>query len=99
MNMTASFTNGSQPDSWQRLSVQQFFSTLNWDDHPPIVQLKQMALQHIDLAGSPPDLTRSVRDFFAAIDWDDSTIAARPEALPPATSIDAFTLDEFSNLF
>ena len=113
--MVLNSTNGHKPRSpeaskillefsasWKQQSVQQFFTAFNWDDHPPEMQeLKLIAAQQ----GVSPamSLALKVRDFFSAFNWDDSAIAATPkppEAIPGSGNADdAFTLDDFSDLF
>lgn len=99
-----SHTNGSKSHgsalSWKRQTVQQFFSAFNWEDHPPEVQ----ALKRTSALGEgqPCSLKLSVSQFFSAYNWEDSTIAAMPVAAEPETAapaIDAFTLEDFSDLF
>jgi len=95
-------SSSAPPSSWKRQSVQQFFTAFNWDDHPPEVQeLKITAAQQGGY--HPLSLALKVKDFFGAFNWDDSAIAATPkppEVLPSNSNADdAFTLDNFSDLF
>lgn len=102
-SMLVSHSNGSTAPNqthWLRQSVQQFFSKFNWEDNPPEVQeLRQVASQ----AGQQTlSLTLSVTQFFNAVNWEGSSIAAmpHPEASPsPGAVNDAFTLEDFSDLF
>ncbi|MBE9178899.1 hypothetical protein IQ268_10035 [Oculatella sp. LEGE 06141] len=95
-------TNGSSalvnPPVWLRASVQEFFTTFNWDDSPPEVQeLKLNAMEE----GTPLSMTLSVSQFFGAVAWDGAAIAAPPLSDSPTVLTDAkdFTLDDFSDLF
>lgn len=101
-NMVLPRKNGSTPhtaESWLRQTVQQFFAGINWENNPPEIQtLKQTTLD----TARPLSLTLKVGQFFATVNWEGSSIAALPQqdestsSSPPA---DAFTLDEFSDLF
>ena len=88
-------------ETWLEQSVQQFFSTFNWEDHPPEVQeikLTSLSLGEVD---APLSLSLTVGQFFSSINWDDTTIAAAPtlpsSSMPPTR--DDLTLDDFSSLF
>jgi uncharacterized protein (DUF2249 family) len=96
-------TNGSTshtPTPWLQQSVQQFFGAFNWEDNPPEVQELKLAAAHDE---QPLSLTLTVSQFFGAINWDGHAIGTVPNAAqqPPSTGtgIDAFTLDDFSDLF
>lgn len=102
-NMVLPQTNGSTlhpPSVWMRQTVQQFFGEFNWENNPPEVQ---KLLQFTLSSDQPLSLTLKVGQFFAAIQWEGNSIAAmpQPESSAPSTSspIDAFTLDDFSDLF
>lgn len=97
---SASSGSASSSHTWMQQSVQQFFKAVNWDDHPPELQaLKQSVTPDQDPSFW---LTMTVQQFFSAMNWEDSEIAALPDraetANPPART-DAFTLDDFSDLF
>ncbi len=105
--MVLAHTNGNghgaaTPDgtAWLRQSVQQRFSQFNWDDTPPEIQeLRQTTTQPGQQILS---LTLTVNQFFNAINWQGSSIAAPPQSDAPAQSNamnDAFTLEDFSDLF
>ncbi|MDX2239404.1 MAG: hypothetical protein NW224_01860 [Leptolyngbyaceae cyanobacterium bins.302] len=94
--------NGSRvskpSDVWLQSSVHEFFSGINWDDHALQAQADSQAMA--DAGQDPFSLEMSVSRFFATINWDGSTIAAPTPVEPPrATGNQAFTLDDFSDLF
>lgn len=84
-------------EAWLRSSVQQFFSTFNWDNTATAVQdTKRSAIE----SGNTDPLNLSVCQFFAAIHWDGSPIATTPPAAPPpVAAADDLTLEDFSDLF
>ncbi|HEY9621862.1 MAG TPA: hypothetical protein V6C78_16010 [Crinalium sp.] len=102
---TLPHTNGSKAhdpaESWLKQTAREFFSAINWDDHPPEVQeLKISASQ-----GNPEALSLllSVSQFFKAVNWEDAAIAA-PTTPAPVESNGAdwgqkFTLEDFADLF
>lgn len=82
-----------------RQTVRQFFGNFNWNDNPPEVQELRQTVSNGQL---PLSLTLTVKQFFTAIDWDGNQIASLPAPEQPAVSVnpvDAFTLDDFSDLF
>ncbi|MBM0741467.1 hypothetical protein JOY44_07540 [Phormidium sp. CLA17] len=100
MNTLMPIVNGSAPmntSNWLHSSVQEFFSTLNWEDLPPDTQqMGQVTSQYSD---APLSLNLSVSSFFAAVNWEGATIAA-PVSVPIQSSpANNFTLDDFSGLF
>jgi hypothetical protein len=92
--------NGSTPPSkpWLQQTVHQFFTTFNWEGHPPEVQeLKLTALQGDDVSLS---LTLTVSQFLSAIAWEGNAIATTPAlATSTSSSNEDFTLENFSDLF
>lgn len=100
MNTPIASANGSahtHSHNWLQSSVQEFFSTLNWEDLPPnIQQIGEVTFQYSD---APLSLDLSVSRFLAAINWEGAAIAAPVNAPTPSTSADSFTLDDFSDLF
>jgi hypothetical protein len=100
-SLTVSPNNGAtaigSPQSWLQLSVQKFFSTVNWDDNPPEMQEIKFTSQ---VSSGPLSLTLSVSQFLAAFHWDGTTIAAAPaQPSVPAPPARDLTLEDFSNLF
>lgn len=102
-NMVLPRTNGSKPhtsDAWMRQTVQQFFGEINWENNSPEIQKLMQSTINSD---QPLSLTLQVGQFFAAMNWEGSSIAAMPHpeapASSPVTPADAFTLDDFSDLF
>jgi hypothetical protein len=104
MNTLMQIANGSVPmsapihmNNWLQSSVQEFFSTLNWEDLPPDIQpMGQITSQYSD---APLTLDLSVSQFFAAVNWEGAAIAAPVSTPTQASSTDSFTLDDFSGLF
>lgn len=84
-------------DQWLQSSVQDFFSAVNWDNHPPETQT---STQPLPSYAEPLSLEMSVVRFFASFNWDGATIAAptAPEPTTPTRKTE-FTLDDFSDLF
>lgn len=85
---------------WLTLTVQQFFSTVNWDDQPLAVQeIKRTSMQ----TGGPLSLTLTVSQFMSAIPWDGQAIAAPVPLAEPAPMTESkgleLTVDDFSSLF
>lgn len=102
-NMVLPRKNGStphHPNVWMRQTVQQFFGGFNWENNPPEIQKLVQTAFNTD---RPLSLTLKVSQFFAAINWEGSSIAALPQSdeptSPPTSPADAFTLDDFSDLF
>lgn len=93
--MNGSTANPADQD-WLQFSVREFFSQLNWDDHP----LNLQALDLDPINPQPLSLEMSVSYYFSAIDWEGRAIAApiSISELPSAPS-DDLTLDDFSSLF
>ncbi len=82
---------------WLQLSVQKFFTSINWENHSLEVQERRS-----DPGATPLNLTLSVHEFFAAVNWDGTAIGLPPSSPPPSLpspSVNDFTLDAFSNLF
>jgi hypothetical protein len=82
---------------WMRQTVRQFFGDFNWNDNSPEVEkLRQSTLN----GQQPLSLTLSVQQFFGAIDWEGGSIAPPiANEQPPVNPADAFTLEDFSDLF
>lgn len=111
--MTLPRMNGSakgMQQLWLRSSVEEFFSTINWDDRPievqpeitaPDTELSEQAV----VSNSPAllSMTLSVGTFFELFPWDGQRVIAAPVAVEaPITdeiSADEITLDDFSDLF
>jgi hypothetical protein len=94
----------SRPTSWLQQTTHSFFSSINWDDNPP--EVEQVRLDATSSDG-PLSLMLTVRQFFTSVNWDGTSsgraIAPEPSmplsAEPPQPAANAFTLDEFSDLF
>jgi hypothetical protein len=101
-------TSQVQPDPWKRQSIRQFFSAVNWDDHPPEIQQLRATLAaqpKAQLSREPMSMKLSVQQFFNAVNWEDAAIAEAPAPSlssinrSPQNSGGTFTLDDFSDLF
>lgn len=99
-------TNGNgngashQPQSWLKQSVQQFFTAINWEDHAPEIQ--NLRLATVRGESQPLSLQLTVSQFFSAISWEGDTVAMPPKpVIEPVSEAEsnAFTLDDFSDLF
>ncbi|MBF2087281.1 hypothetical protein [Thermoleptolyngbya sp. C42_A2020_037] len=93
-----------KPASWLHQTTHSFFSSINWDDNPP--EVEQVRLDATSSDG-PLSLMLTVRQFFTSVNWDgaSSRRAIAPEvdlslsSEPPQPATNAFTLDDFSDLF
>lgn len=101
--MVLSHTNGSSAHSeslWLRQNVHQFFGGFNWEDHSPDIQELRQTTSN---GNQPLSLVLTVNQFFSAINWEGGAIAATPQAdqslQSSNTTLDAFTLEDFSDLF
>jgi hypothetical protein len=101
-NGSTSGSTASHADSidnvWLRQTVRQFFGNFNWNDNPPEVEELRQTTSN---GQQPLSMTLTVKQFFSAIDWDGNAIAAIPPTEQPPTlnPADAFTLEDFSDLF
>ncbi|WP_448598237.1 hypothetical protein [Thermoleptolyngbya sp.] len=94
----------SRPTSWLQQTTHSFFSSINWDDNPPDVEQVRLDATSSD---GPLSLMLTVRQFFTSVNWDGTSSgkAIAPEvdlplsAEPPQPAANAFTLDDFSDLF
>jgi len=101
--------NGSQAHAprevWLRLSVQDFFRQVNWDNTSAEIQAIQQTAAVARTVGSmaPLGLTLTVSQFMAAVNWEDTAIAAAvstsPSTLPTPPAVNDLTLEDFSSLF
>lgn len=94
----------SKSQAWLQMSVQKFFTAINWEDQPPEVQeIKQNAVEAAAQGyDAPLSLMLSVSQFFAAFPWDGNSVAMTPLSFAPAPAAsesDGLTLDDFSGLF
>lgn len=114
--MTVPHTNGSAKGMqkvWLRSTVEEFFSSVNWDDRPvEVVEPKALVEDASDpetlaqpvSSHHPLSLSMSVNDFFDQFPWEGQPIIAAPlpvnEASPEADDdANDITLDDFSGLF
>jgi hypothetical protein len=83
MTTTLAHTNGSAQGmkSWLKLSVQDFFREVNWDNRPLKLEVKAPVEPLASAATSLPSslsLTMKVQEFFQAISWDGVQAIAAP---------------------
>lgn len=107
-SMTLIHTNGSKPHAapqpWLQLPTRKFFSEFNWDDNPPEVQ--EIKLTAAAGSTEPLSLALSVSQFMGAVNWDGIATTSTPDTpIEPLlgemddSSLSAFTLEDFSDLF
>ncbi len=111
--MTLPRMNGSSKGMqhiWLRSSVENFFSTINWEDRPlevaPEVSASDTELSDqpvVSNGATPLSMTLNVGQFFELFPWEGQRIIAAPVAVEaPVTdeaAVDEITLDDFSDLF
>ncbi|GAB4147510.1 MAG: hypothetical protein Fur0046_25780 [Cyanobacteria bacterium J069] len=93
------------PQAWLHQTTHSFFGSINWDDNPPEVE---QVRRDASTSDGPLSLMLTVRQFFTSVNWEGTSsgkaiapdlglsLSADPPQPPPAN---AFTLDEFSDLF
>jgi len=115
--MTLPHTNGSakgMQQTWLKSTVEEFFSTVNWDDRPIEVVKPQQLSEEISSSASTAtpapggpslSITLSVSEFFDAFPWEGQPTIAAPipvqNMVPQETEegVNDITLDDFSGLF
>lgn len=114
--MTVPHTNGSakgMQQRWLTSTVEEFFSSVNWDDRPLEVVTPTLLFDDTTLNSEPSasaatislSLTMSVSEFFDAFPWEGQPIIAAPipvqETSPddPPEDVNDVTLEDFSDLF
>jgi hypothetical protein len=101
MNHVVAQANGAAAKSsdWLQQSVQQFFSAVNWNDRPSVIQ--HLLLNTELETAQTPSLFLTVNQYFGAFDWEGRNVAAplKSSTKPVAEAKDEFTLDDFSDLF
>ena len=60
--------------AWQTLSVQEFFSEVNWDN----VAVQKMPLPTVKAGERSVNPNMTVSEFFSAIPWDGESVIAAP---------------------
>lgn len=99
MIATLPHTNGSSvypSRAWLKQTVQHFFNTVNWDDHPPEVQSLRLTGQD----EPKTSLLLTVNQFFSTINWEgDAASPPKPNSVWTAEATDTLTLEDFSDLF
>jgi hypothetical protein len=111
--MTAPHRNGSAKGMqtlWLRSSVQEFFSSVNWENRPlQVVEPEDLFSSHHESTASQAqserqssglDMTLSVSQFFDVFPWDGKPAIAEPIALSNLSLEDEepeeeITLDDF----
>ena len=91
--------NARARGAWQTLSVQEFFSDVNWDN----AAVKKMPLPTVKAGERSVNPSMTVNEFFSAIPWEGETVIAAPSnidmALPTQNDPDDLTLDDFFGSF
>jgi hypothetical protein len=84
--------------AWLNQTVQQFFGSINWADHPPELQRLQLTA-HLDQSQSLNLLT--VNQFFNAINWEGNPVTPLNSLGEPISDseVDTVTLEDFFELF
>ena len=86
-------------DSWQTLSVQKFFSEVNWDN----VAVQAMPLPTVKAGERVVNPNMTVSEFFSAISWEGEAVIAAPSDIdmtpPVQEDADDLTLDDFFGSF
>lgn len=85
--------------AWQTLSVEAFFSEVNWDN----VAVQKMPLPTVKAGERTVNPTMTVSEFFSAISWDGEALIAAPAKIEMAEPVqeegDDLTLDDFFGSF
>lgn len=85
--------------SWQTLSVQDFFSDVNWDN----VAVQKIPLPTMKAGERSVNPNMTVNEFFNAIPWDGEAVIAAPSnidmTIPIQEESDDLTLDDFFGSF
>lgn len=104
--LTISDTNGKRaglPKEWLRRSVGEFFTAIDWDLQPLLVQQSEQAGAAVWQGSNEPlSPMLSVSQFFSCFPWEGKQVAAPvPGRIAPAaeSSSNELTLDDFSSLF
>ena len=84
---------------WQTLSVQDFFSNVNWDN----AALQKILLPTVKAGARSVNPNMTVSAFFNAISWDGEAVIAAPSNIdmtpPPQEDAEELTLDDFFGSF
>ncbi|MEM9213724.1 MAG: hypothetical protein AAGD25_05195 [Cyanobacteria bacterium P01_F01_bin.150] len=85
--------------SWQTLSVQDFFSKVNWDN----VVVQKMPLPIVKAGERSVNPNMTVNDFFNAIPWESEAAIAVPSKIdmtsPAEEEANNLTLEDFFGSF
>lgn len=85
--------------SWQTLSVQDFFSDVNWDN----VAVQKISLPTMKAGERSVNPNMTVNEFFNAIPWDGEAVIAAPSnidmTIPIQEEAEGLTLDDFFDSF
>ena len=89
-----------QPNgSWQTLSVQDFFSNVNWED----IAVQEILIPTVKAGERSVNPNMTVSAFFSAISWDGEAVIAALStidmAYPTQEDADDLTLDDFFGSF
>lgn len=100
-------TNGAAAhlsQAWLNQTVEQFFGTVNWADHPPEIQhLRLTAQQGATQPETQPLSQLTVSQFFNGVNWEGNAIASPPNPVVAPDLVSesdaSLTLEDFSDLF
>lgn len=104
--LTALLENGKSEAqisaNWLQTSVQDFFSSINWEMAP--VEVQQFKRESLQASPELTSLTLSVARFFSCIPWEGQPVIAPSFAESENLEIEQeesedLTLDDFSSLF
>ena len=86
--------------AWQTLSVEEFFSDVNWDN----VAVQKMPLPTVKAGERSVNPNMTVSEFFSAISWEGEAVIAAPSNIDMTApvqeeGVDDMTLDDFFGSF
>ena len=96
---TAKFDSNGRWHPWQTLSVQEFFSTVNWNNDT----VQTMPLPIVKAGARSVNHGITVNEFFNAIPWEHEALIVAPSRqdinIPAKDGTEDFNLDDFFGSF